>query len=328
MAQDNEMPDSPLLDWNWFDPNSPKRFVKRGFQRLESASSERLLQNNARAIDEIYDYMSVLEQFYANPKGGGRGGKCAAGDPARKLDLLEARQQLESIGVALDSLHSQLRRIAEEFVAKQIAELGVREGTRGLRLNLGSAGLPIPGWLNVDAGGGDIIANVNWGLPFPDGSASFVYCSHMLEHLRFNDQAPIFLAEVVRVLETGGTARFVVPHMRELIRAYASGDKEYFASRQIIYPLPDAFLVDGVGTLDYVLLFAGAAQQILNYNHKFSYDEQTLTRLLKDAGFSFVEVSCYQGSDTPELRVDDQSFNARAADSNGRHFSLFVEARK
>ncbi|MEN9161463.1 MULTISPECIES: class I SAM-dependent methyltransferase [Xanthomonas] len=319
---------TPLDDWNWFDPTSDARFDRRELLIRDDSSVELRLQSIVRMADAIYDHLSVFEQFYANPPGGGRGGNCALGDPSRKLELPEAKQKLADVERTLMALYTDVKAERESFVRRQLRSLSIDDMTRGLNVNLGSAGLLIPDWLNVDAGGGDLMINVNWGLPLPDRSATFVYCSHMLEHLRFNDQAPVFLRDVHRILEIGGVARFVVPDLRRLLVAYVQKDTNFFQSRQPIYPLNASFLKEGVASLDYILLFGGAAQQVLNYNHKFGYDAQTLCQLLTIAGFSEVKECTYQGSSHPALRVDDHSYNAKAADENGEPYSLFFEATK
>lgn len=328
MMQDQTTTGTPLDDWNWFDPTSDARFDRREPVFREESSVELRLQSIVRMTDAIYDHLSVFEQFYANPAGGGRGGKCATGDPSRRLELPKAAEKLAEAEQTLLAIYADLKERRDSFVKMQLGSLGIDDKTRGLKVNLGSAGLFIQDWLNVDAGGGDLMINVNWGLPLPDESATFVYCSHMLEHLRFNDQAPTFLREVHRVLENGGIARFVVPDLRRLLAAYVQRDAHFFESRQRIYPLNAAFMREGVASLDYVLLFSGAAHQVLNYNHKFGYDSQSLQQLLTKAGFSAVKECAYQSSSHSALRVDDHSYNAKAADEDGEPYSLFVEAAK
>lgn len=328
MIQDQTRTGTSLDDWNWFDPTSEERFDRREIEVRENASVELRLQNIVRITDAIYDHLSVFEQFYANPLGGGRGGKCASGDPSRKWESPIARLRLAEAEQTLMAIYTDLKKQSEIFVKEQLKSLGIDDKVCGLKVNLGSAGLLIPDWLNVDAGGGDLMINVNWGLPLPDESAAFVYCSHMLEHLRFNDQAPAFLREVHRTLERGGVARFVVPDLQRLLTAYIEKDANFFEARQQIYPLNAAFLKKGVASLDYVLLFSGAAHQVLNYNHKFGYDFQTLSQLLTDTGFSAVKRCTYQSSGHAALRVDDHSYNAKAADENNEPYSLFLEAIK
>jgi hypothetical protein len=52
-----------------------------------------------------------------------------------------------------------------------------------------------------------------------------------------------------------------------------------------------------------------------------------LSRALERAGFVDMQRSEFNASEHPELRVDENS-EVAAAHHGGRHYSLFVEARK
>ena len=71
---------------------------------------------------------------------------------------------------------------------------------------------------------------------------------------------------------------------------------------------------------------ASATPDALFEHHKFGYDFATLARALERAGLVDVRRCGYQQSPHTELRVDDASSNA-AAQHDGQHYSLFVEAR-
>ena len=76
----------------------------------------------------------------------------------------------------------------------------------GLRnLIRGSVGLRFPA--NVRPG--DIVQ----GLPIADGTASGVYCSHVLEHLP-RDDVPSALGNTLRMLRIGGLFRLVLPDLQ------------------------------------------------------------------------------------------------------------------
>jgi hypothetical protein len=60
--------------------------------------------------------------------------------------------------------------------------------------------------------------------------------------------------------------------------------------------------------------------------HKFGYDFETLSRLLRRAGFRQIERSDFMQSRRSVLRVDAASAIASAKYGN-RYYSLFVEAR-
>ncbi len=321
-ARSNAHPGYDLKRLKWLDPTSATRFSRKELEISDGSTSEGLIGDIVRLCDELFDDLSVLEQFTETTSRG------AKADPQLKIQLRGVNTRLARARQELLGSHRELRARWTTFVDGQLRAIGAANQQKGLKLHIGSGGHDLNGWINLDAGGDDLAVNVNWGLPFPDESVAFVYAAHVLEHLRFQDQAPVLVREAHRVLEDGGTARFVVPDVGRLLAAYVRRDDEFFAARQEFYPLSEGFLMDGVATLDYILLFCGAGSQLLNYNHKFGYDVITLRNLLINAGFTVATESSYQGSLHPELRIDDYGYNAATTTQEDEHFSLFVEARK
>ncbi len=108
-----------------------------------------------------------------------------------------------------------------------------------VRLNLGCGNRFAAGWVNIDRSLPQWIARflfapshpanrtregfLNWdlrkGIPFPDSSVDVVYSSHVLEHIAHH-AAPRFLAEMARVLRTGGSVRVVVPDLEASASRY------------------------------------------------------------------------------------------------------------
>jgi predicted SAM-dependent methyltransferase len=123
-------------------------------------------------------------------------------------------------------------------------------------------------------------------LPFPDGTFSIVYASHVLEHTPWYSAA-VTLREWFRVLAPGGRVEIWVPDALKIARAFVaaeeSGDTSFqqdgwyrfnpdrdpalwFAGRTFSYG-------DGLGTLGHP-----------NW-HVASYSYRLLTRLLAGCGF-------------------------------------------
>lgn len=310
-----------LARLKWIDPSSNERFIRKEPAIIPESPNENVLQNIINLTDIIFDDLSVLEQF---PQTTSRG---ANADPNKKFDLPNIRKSLIKVEKELWNVYSILKDKRELFVEQQIKSLGIDEKSQGLKVHIGAANHLLEDWINIDAGGADLAMNVNWGLPFPEGSVAFVYSAHLVEHLRYSDQAPVFVREVYRVLAKGGTARFVVPDIRKLLTAYAENDRQFFDSRYKFYPLNKGFINDGIATLDYILLFCGAGPQLMNLNHKFGYDSNTLSNLLLNAGFKEAKECTFQGSAHSELQIDDFGYNASTKNSD-QHFSLFIEAVK
>src|SRR4029077_10426036 len=107
--------------------------------------------------------------------------------------------------------------------------------SRSTKLHLGCGPEVLPGWINV-AGvhhPGAAVMRLPSGLRrFADNSMSFVYCSHMVEHIDYPDQVHKLATEIRRILKPGGALRFVVPGIERIIRAYAANDETFFIEKQ------------------------------------------------------------------------------------------------
>jgi predicted SAM-dependent methyltransferase len=135
--------------------------------------------------------------------------------------------------------------------------------------------------------------NLSYGIPLPDATADFVYSSHFLEHL---DRATgkRLLQETYRILKPGGTVRIGVPDLEYAWIMYQHGEKERM--------LHDYFFIDDA---------TGYSQ------HRYLYDYDMLSRLLKEIGFAEVLRTKFQVGRTPDLELLD----------NRADYTLFVEAR-
>jgi SAM-dependent methyltransferase len=236
---------------------------------------------------------------------------------------LESR--LTSLLAAVDSLRTSFAPLQREMIAEQLRRVNVDESARALKLHIGAGGHHLEGWINIDVDAGDVTINVANGLPFAGGSASFIFASHVLEHLYYPEQSLHFLAHCLRVLAPGGVLRLVVPDIEQCIRAYADGDGEFFASRAATWQ----DWPKGRTPLEDFLAYAGAGPRPGAFleSHKYGYDFTTLERALRTVGFAEVTRSAFMQSAHPELRIDEASAVAGATHGE-EHYSLFVEARK
>jgi SAM-dependent methyltransferase len=240
---------------------------------------------------------------------------------ARGPSLVE---RLAAVRAAIGALRSDLFARRSSVLARQLAALGIDEGSTELKVHLGCGGHELPGWINVDNYPAPLAISLDWGLPLPNHSARYVFSAHLLEHLFYPAQSGHLLAEIRRVLMPGGVVRLVVPDIERCLTAYSQDDREFFAARQRHFD----WLPDDATNLESFLAYAGAGPtpQHLFEGHKFGYDFATLARCLERAGFSSVRRCSYQASPHAALRVDDASHNTSAG-HRGEHFSLFVEAQ-
>ena len=226
---------------------------------------------------------------------------------------------------AVDNLRTELRALRAPFIAEQLQKLGVQSGQRDLKVHVGCGAGHLPDWINIDVWPAPLSLNVLWGLPFEDGSVRFAYLSHLLEHLFYPRDVSFVLGDLRRVLAPGGVVRIVVPDIAQAIEAYSHDDDSFFASRRETWKgwpsdmprLAEVLMYAGVG-IDPGWQFEA---------HKFAYDFSTLAQALERAGFIEIVRSEFQASEHPELLVDEISAVAKAT-YGGRHYSLFVEARR
>lgn len=73
--------------------------------------------------------------------------------------------------------------------------------------------------------GVDVVADLERGIPFKDGSVDQVFASHVIEHLAAPSQ---FMLELHRVLKRGGMACLLTPHYSST-GAYRVTHKCYFS---------------------------------------------------------------------------------------------------
>lgn len=136
-----------------------------------------------------------------------------------------------------------------------------RHRPRRIAVNIGTGGVDLAGWINLDeTKPGDVIARVP-PLPLRTGRVDELMLSHVLEHLTFDD-GNVLLQECRRVLKQGGEMTVIVPDMKAVNVAYLTGQ---ISNRE----LNDLFVHSYV-------------QESL---HRWSYDWRTLRQALIDSGF-------------------------------------------
>lgn len=178
--------------------------------------------------------------------------------------------------------------------------------SKQLFVNVGCGSFGRHGWINIDcfpANGVTIVRDCRTSLPLATGSARGVFAEHFLEHLHYDDQALLFLAECLRVLQPGGILRIIVPDGEKYLRAYAScGWEELRSFSPLVYAeMPYKTKMEVVNAH-----FRQGGQ------HHFSYDYETLARLLERAGFQTVCRQSFRSSSLPEIAIDSES---RASES-------------
>ena len=147
-------------------------------------------------------------------------------------------------------------------------------GQQELRLHLGCGDDYLEGMINVDGNirrQKELWLDLRNRLPFADGSAALIFCSHTLEHL-YPYEAIAALKEIRRVLDPkDGVARIAVPSFEKCLK-----------------------IVSGEEKSGWPRVFEDSESQALNYlfcdgQHKYGYCASTLRKFAEEAGFGSIE---------------------------------------
>ncbi|HET7437837.1 MAG TPA: hypothetical protein VFN10_24235 [Thermoanaerobaculia bacterium] len=175
--------------------------------------------------------------------------------------------------------------------------------SRAQRLHIGSGPEILPGWVNIDNRrykGVDKVLDVTRGLPFKD--VQFVFAEHFIEHLDFRD-AFFLLQECRRIMRDDGVLRLSTPNLDWV---WATHYKTIMT------------------TEEQVLACFALNRAFRGWGHQFLYNEETLSSVLRAAGFSTIVRCAYGESSHPELQHLER--HERAADLGDLSHILIVEA--
>ena len=136
--------------------------------------------------------------------------------------------------------------------------------------------------------------DVTKGFPIAPGTVKAVYCSHVLEHLSF-DEFRATLRHTYTILKPGGLFRFVLPDLEYLIRQYAQSADPQAASTF----MHDSYLgteSNGSGLSKYSRAIFGRSQ------HLWMWDQKNITPELAAAGFANIRRAQYGDNPDPRFR--------------------------
>jgi predicted SAM-dependent methyltransferase len=206
-------------------------------------------------------------------------------------------------------------------------------GVNIVRLNLG-CGLQCPeGWINVDSSFGvkiakrpvlkklinslvptkwGILPNISWPsnaiwmditrpFKFKTNSIDYVYSSHTIEHLGYEEATFVF-KECFRVMKQGGVFRVIVPDLDRLVNVYLKMKTEDPAKAAKMFHEYSLYF-----EIPYPKTFADSFKFYFKSknNHRFLYNEAALKEQLECAGFSNIKRMEYGISEIPGIEKID-----------------------
>lgn len=165
------------------------------------------------------------------------------------------------------------------------------------RLNLGSGGKTIPGFINCDLfpqPGVDEIFSMEE-IPYIDKSVDEISSEHALEHLP-RPMGERAIKEFARVLKPGGKLTLKVPDLEDCCRKFLERPT-----------LQESWYMHTIyGIQDFRDTPSTAFKDKVNYGqiHYTGFTETRMRRLLTEVGFVIDRLFKYDGFDTPSLAVE------------------------
>lgn len=186
--------------------------------------------------------------------------------------------------------------------------------SEGIRLNLGCASRPLPGYINIDLdtveemkarypnlelpAGLTIYQYDIFHLPYADGTVAEVRADSLLEHLSFLEERKFFY-EMKRVLKTGGLLVFSVPDFEDLVRKWLAAEddwRDFYRNDAEAIAQQHWFGQYSYSTRSrwgYMTASLYGPQNSEGQFHKNCYTENKIRALLRFLGFHIIELSFY-----------------------------------
>jgi SAM-dependent methyltransferase len=208
------------------------------------------------------------------------------------------------------------------------------EEIREMKLNLGCGyNWSKEGWVTLDH---NVLKPFSlprqaWDLPFEDASCEMVFCSHMIEHIS-HFRIEMTLAEINRIMKSGGVLRLLTPDLETLCKAYVERDMAKLGAyidedrsgiRSDLGPAQALLGFLYSPGYDNIMLESSRARIVGTYAHVYCYDFELLSGLLRAYGYSDVTRMAVDDSSIPEHK----ELRGCAHDVDRLH-SLVVECRK
>lgn len=162
------------------------------------------------------------------------------------------------------------------------------------KLNVGCGNDLLKGWLNIGlfseerihygatkVEDGALVLNFDMTekLPISENSIKYVYASHFIEHLKFQDGIKM-LERCYKTMKKGGVIRLTFPDMGLWIKNYYENNLEFFEKYKSIFLGGDNSIAITKGEI--------FMSQVHNWGHKWNYDFESIKHILEKIGFSQV----------------------------------------
>jgi len=219
-----------------------------------------------------------------------------------------------------------LRRSVEPLLSSLRLRMTTRSGAE-IKLHIGCGGNLLPGWINADiTTRAPYWIDARRPLPFPDNTVAYIFAEHLIEHLT-KPEAAAFLMECFRVLKHGGVLRLSTPDLYAYASAYVEDSPLiHVATKREMCLFPHSCIEKfGSPSITPTDLF----MRVVNCqrDHRYIFDERTLTQMLQEAGFTCVQ-RCDYGYSQHCAMTGLEMHEAPEYKHLAAHFTLILEATK
>ncbi len=199
------------------------------------------------------------------------------------------------------------------------------DNVKNLNVGCGEEEL-VKGWLNIGLFSedkipyGSIISkngtrvlnfDLTQNLPLPENSIEYVYGSHFIEHLSFNDGL-MFLKRMHTVMKKGGVIRQCFPDLELWIKNYYENNNKFFNEYKSTFSSCKQAKTKGQIFMT----------QVHAFGHRWGYDFDSMKDSFERAGFSNVAKKKVHESLIPEIKKIEPCWRGRVLET------AYVEAKK
>lgn len=190
------------------------------------------------------------------------------------------------------------------------------------KLQIGCGRNLMKDWLNTDLNPNRkiVFLDATKRFPFDDLTFDYVFCEHVIEHLKYLDGKNL-IQECYRILKPGGKLRISTPDLQFLLELFSENKSDQ--QKRYINWAVNSFLPE-IGIYSEVFVINNFFRA---WGHKFIYDYKTLYDLLSKSGF--FKIKRYSPKESDDINLQNIEFHGGHM---GHEFncleSLVLEAKK
>ena len=205
-----------------------------------------------------------------------------------------------------------VQKVYSEIIRNRKFQLNKLKESKKKFLNVGCGPNINQNYINLDylwVPGVDICWDITRSIPLESESIEGIFTEHCLEHISFS-QCRDAIKDFYRILQPEGVVRIIVPDAELYIDLYEQSKH----NKNVNFPyVSDAEKENGFTPI------MSVNRIFRDHGHLFAYDAETLTMLLKNAGFINIKKESYMSGRRKDLLIDTESRKIE---------SLYIEGEK